>query len=256
MFRCGELVTPKDQYVNSGKVFQIVEVDFLRQKYKLKPCETLFALSPSSGWEDDELILIRTQESLENEYLRTIEGTPFDYVIKETVKDFHLGLKVDNWKSRIMDDEPSPDSPQEIKCDYKWVNAKYINKEVKDMFKILEIYKNKKEKEIEQKYDEQLKELEENDPVRVYLRQAEDTIKEMLNVEDVTLCINSPYVELTQETVDAKNKIIETIRNKKRELNNRIKEIEALLEIAPGYEEKIKILRDYEIIDKKKNIIL
>ena len=129
-------------------------------------------------------------------------------------------------------------------------------KEGKDMLKILEIYKDKKEKEIEQKYDAQLNELEENDPLKVYLKQAEETIKEMLNVEDVTLCINSPCVELTQETIDAKNKIIEVIRNEKRKINNKIKEIEALLQLSPDYQESLKILRDYEIIDKKKNILL
>ena len=37
---------------------------------------------------------------------------------------------------------------------------------------------------------------------------------------------------------------------------NKIQEIQALLELAPNYEEKMQILRDYDIIDKKKNIVL
>lgn len=252
MFQMGDLVTPRPAFINDGKVFQITGIDLMKREYELTPCETLFVTNDSQGWTADELDLIRTRESLRNEHLRTIKGTPFDYVIKETVKDFHSGLAVKNWKSRTQEDEPEPAT----NYSYKWVESMRKNMEVKDMSKILEIYKNKKVKEIEQKYDVQLKELEENDPVKVYLIQAEETIKEMLNVEDVTLCINSPYSEFTQETIDAKNKIIETIRNEKREIDNKIKEIEALLEIAPGYEEKIKILRDYGIIDKKKNVIL
>lgn len=256
MFKVGDLVTPKNQYVNSEKVFKIIEIDIIRRQYKIEACETLFCIGPSTGWEENELDLIRTIESLTKEHSTRIKGTSLNSVIQETVRDFHLGIKYKSWESRNVNDEPTPEFPQEIEYGYKWVESMRKNMEVKDMSKILEIYKDKKVKEIEQKYDEQLKELEENDPVKVYLKQAEETIKEMLNVEDITLCINSPYVGLTQETIDAKNKIIETIRNGKREIDDKIKEIEALLELAPGYEEKIKILRDYEIIDKKKNVIL
>lgn len=40
------------------------------------------------------------------------------------------------------------------------------------------------------------------------------------------------------------------------ELHQKIQDIRALLELAPDYQESLKILRDYEIIDKKKNILL
>lgn len=131
-----------------------------------------------------------------------------------------------------------------------------INKEENNMLKILEIYKEKKTKEIEQKYDEQLEDLEFNDPVTIYLHQAENTIKEMLKIEeDFSLAITS-HVEFTQETLEKMKEIKNTIYKEKEELNNVIREIEALLELAPNYEEKLQILRDYGIIDKKKNIIL
>lgn len=130
------------------------------------------------------------------------------------------------------------------------------NKEEKDMLKILEIYGNKQIKKIEQKYDKQLKDIEKNDPISVYLKQTEEAIKEMLNSDNVSLVLNSDTMEFTQETVDKKREIIDTIRTEKAKIKAQIEEITALLELAPNYEEKLQILRDYGIIDKKKNIVL
>lgn len=130
-----------------------------------------------------------------------------------------------------------------------------INKEENNMLKILEIYKEKKTEEIEQKYDKQLEDLEFNDPVTVYLHQAENTIKEILKTEeDVSLVIASNLIEFTQETLEKRKVIIDIMHKEKEELNNVIKEIEALLEFAPNYEESTKILLAYDIIDKKGKI--
>lgn len=129
-------------------------------------------------------------------------------------------------------------------------------KEENNMLKILENYQIKKETEIENKYDKQLEDLENNDPVTLLLKETEKAIKEMLNSENVRLIINSDVFEFTKETVDKKNKIINTIREEKQKLRTKISEIKSLLELAPNYEEKLQILRDYDIMDKKKNIIL
>lgn len=129
-------------------------------------------------------------------------------------------------------------------------------KEEKDMLKILEIYKEKKTREIEHKYDEQLLELECNDPVNTLVKETEEKLKEMLNSDNVLLVLNSDTIEFTQETIEKRKKIIDIIHQEKKELNDVIKEIESLLELAPNYEEKLQILRDYDIMDKKKNIIL
>ena len=119
--------------------------------------------------------------------------------------------------------------------------------------------KNKEEnktKAIEFKYDKQLEELEASDPISVYLKQTEEAIKEMLNSENVKLVLHTDTLKFTQETLDKREEIIDTIREEKTKLKTQIEEIQALLELAPNYEEKLQILRDYGIIDKRKNIIL
>lgn len=128
------------------------------------------------------------------------------------------------------------------------------NKEENNMFKILEIYKEKKTKEIEQKYDEQLLELECNDPINAVIEEAEEKLREMLETDKVMISVNSDTVNFTPETIEKRKVIIDIIDKEKEELNNVIREIEALLEFAPNYEESTKILLAYDIIDKKGKI--
>lgn len=138
--------------------------------------------------------------------------------------------------------------------DYKSKKYETENKEENNMFKILEIYKEKKTREIEQKYDEQLLELECNDPINAVIEEAEEKLKEMLETDKVILSVNSDTVNLTPETIEKRKAIIDIIHKEKEELNNVIREIEALLEFAPNYEESTKILLAYDIIDKKGKI--
>lgn len=128
------------------------------------------------------------------------------------------------------------------------------NKEENNMLKILEIYKEKKTKEIEQKYDEQSLELECNDPINAVIEEAEEKLREILETDKVIISVNSDTVNLTPETIEKREVIIDIIHKEKEELNNVIREIEALLEFAPNYEESTKILLAYDIIDKKGKI--
>ena len=134
------------------------------------------------------------------------------------------------------------------------ISIENINMEENNMLKILEIYKEKKTREIEQKYDAQLEDLEFNDPAQILINETEEKLKEMLETDKVMISVNSDTVNLTPETIEKRKAIIDIIHKEKEELNNVIKEIEALLEFAPNYEESTKILLAYDIIDKKGKI--
>ena len=134
------------------------------------------------------------------------------------------------------------------------ISIENINMEGNNMLKILEIYKEKKTREIEQKYDAQLEDLEFNDPAQILINETEEKLKEMLETDKVMISVNSDTVNLTPETIEKRKVIIDIIHKEKEELNNVIKEIEALLEFAPNYEESTKILLAYDIIDKKGKI--
>ena len=134
------------------------------------------------------------------------------------------------------------------------ISIENINMEGNNMLKILEIYKEKKTREIEHKYDAQLEDLEFNDPAQILINETEEKLKEMLETDKVMISVNSDTVNLTPETIEKRKAIIDIIHKEKEELNNVIKEIEALLEFAPNYEESTKILLAYDIIDKKGKI--
>ena len=149
--------------------------------------------------------------------------------------------------------------PDGYKLDGKYLDEEKTNFKEENIMKILDIYEEKQTKLIEKKYDKQIEELEEDDRLRVYFKQVEETVREMLELTEDEICtvsLNTPVISLTKETIAKREEIVKLIREEKAELKNKIKEIQALLELAPNYEEKIQILRDYGIIDKKKNIIL
>lgn len=169
--------------------------------------------------------------------------------------------------SQMQDEKgPSVECPREI----NFIGIDFAKNEIptyedynfnkkENTMKILELYKEKQTKLIEHKYDKQIEELENNDKLRVYFEQVKETVKEILELKENEMCefnLYTPMVSLTKETIQKKEEIIKLICEEKAELNNKIEEIQALLELAPNYEEKIRILRDYGIIDKKKNIIL
>ena len=168
-------------------------------------------------------------------------------IIKRECKDSSYYQIYYNFMDRSIYVEPYYEN-------YKSKKYETENKEENNMLKILEIYKEKKTKEIEQKYDEQLLELECNDPINAVIEEAEEKLREMLETDKVMISVNSDTVNLTPETIEKRKAIIDIIHKEKEELNNVIREIEALLEFAPNYEESTKILLAYDIIDKKGKI--
>lgn len=128
-----------------------------------------------------------------------------------------------------------------------------------DMDKIFEIYKDKKSNEINKKYDKLFEELEKNDEINIILKEMEQQIRTVFEnegTENPNFSIVVTGKNITNITKEKKEKLYSELLKEKKQIEQKIKEIKALLELAPNYENKIQILRDYEIIDKKKNIIL
>ena len=135
------------------------------------------------------------------------------------------------------------------------VKENQIIKEEYEMYKILDIYETREKRKINDFYDERIKNLIEDDEIQKIIKEMENQIRTVAGEKAEGYCFAYPglYEERTTKAI----KELEQERDKKvKELRNKIIDIKALAELAPNYEEKLKILRDYEIIDKKKNIIL
>lgn len=227
-------------------------------------------------WSEFKKTTVDIKNLDKNELYFTVKkdsATLDDFIITDNLISMH---KIHTLSGVLRKIGPTPDFPLEIKfpdsveyfreqliglneLPYTELlrGEELINKEEEEnMLKLLEIYKDKKTKEIEEKYDKEIKELEEKDEAQIFITQAEETLKSILNTETLKIDVNSDVIIFTDETWKKRGEIIDTIIKEKNKLNTKIKEISALLELAPNYEEKIKILRDYEIVDKKKNMIL
>lgn len=252
----GIKVTTHEEYTNLLKYFEITDVSWMSNSK---------ATVHDYYNEKYNNILVLQWLPLTNRYAITHGGEAmcnyFYCDFPEIQKYLDNNIKGDLYPRIIMHKtgldirEPSDDI---------WVSAPTICKsEIKekenDEMRILDLYKEKQVKLIEQKYDKQIEELEKNDELQVYLEQVTDTVKEILNLkkeDDLRIGVATPYIQFTQATIDRKEEIVKLIKEEKLALKEKITEIEALLELAPNYEEKMQILRDYGIIDKKKNIVL
>lgn len=250
MFKIGDLVTPKPAYINDGKVFEIVGIDYMKNTntYELRPWEALPDEGICEGWTEDSLYLVRTIESIETEIGKRLVRT-ISEIIEETVKNFHSNKIGWDWKERDLTRKVVLNSSESI-----WFNTKNIDKEEQKMLKILELYENKQSQLIRNDYYSKMEEIQKNDVVSVI-------IEEMKKQLEAVIPEKMEKIEIAQDLYsDETDKLLEDLEKEKNkkldELHQKIQYIKALLELAPGYEEKIKILRDYEIIDKKKNIIL
>lgn len=219
--------------------------------------------------------LIRTDESFKSELFSNCFYGAIEEIIKDTIKRIIKGNieqdELEKWKSR----ENIEFSMATIDYDdYNKIelaangNIKNIVKKNKEdnMLKILEMYKEKKQGEIVDVYDKKIAEVVEQDEIQQILKEAYNKINIYIEEKGTNPEINSLKKEeldnikrilLYSFDTDKKIHYLECDRNEKMNIvSQNVKEIQALLELAPNYEEKINILRDYEIIDKKKNVIL
>lgn len=243
-------------------------------------------------WKENELELIRTIESLKsaskNCFLEDVmEQTAIQYKNEEKwceeylSRDFGPKIGPVGGLTRVSKDPkdcfkelkicPSPLSNDAIVSaienlypriepvhpffDHWEVQENQIIKEENEMYKILDIYETRQRAKINDTYNERIKSIIEDDEIQKIIKEMENQVRTVAGERAEGYCFAYPglYEERTAKAI----KELEQERDQKvKELRNKIIDIKALAELAPNYEEKLKILRDYEIIDKKKNIIL
>lgn len=128
--------------------------------------------------------------------------------------------------------------------------------EGKNNMKILEIYKERKEKILYKNYKEKIKEIESFDSIQSLLNDTQDQLNALLGRKDddkVTISvINLKGDKLHDEITQVKVQEVGLNYDKQKfELNSLIEEVQALLEMTSDYDEQIKILKKYDIINKE-----
>lgn len=283
-FEVGDIVTIKNNNFTTYTFFFISEKDLIRRSYILYPIEKI--IGPDTNYRCEvadainRLNLVRTAESVNYEdittnktvreiLLETMEMAEkytrlpplykernfvctYNSQLEEMSKQAELANSFTKLNLSAKETEKSfkklKESLNSMKEDFNKI------KEEQKMYKILELYENKQKQLIRNDYYSKMKEIKENDVVSIIIeemkKQLESVIPEKMEKTDINFDVYS----------DETDKLLEDLEKEKDkkldELYQKLEEIKALLQLSPDYQESLKILRDYEIIDKKKNILL
>lgn len=134
-----------------------------------------------------------------------------------------------------------------------------------EMNKILNIYKERKERKITKEFDELVeKEYNEVEFIQVYnnlVKAFEDALKELY--EDETnknekymrntgiSCNMYKYSLIGNTRSEIFNSHKDEMNEKLKEVENLVNEVQAMLDLTSDYDKQIEILKNYNIIDKK-----
>lgn len=150
-----------------------------------------------------------------------------------------------------------PDIFKKISCEPNTYMS--IREEEKNM-EILKIYRNKYFEKLNNEYGEKIKKIKSEDPIQMVLNDTLNHIKEILEIEEDYSQEKIYFIEdklkinnYTSDTERLLNEIGKEKNEKIKELNNLLEEITAMLSMTNDYQEQIKILKNYGIIDKKTN---
>ena len=113
------------------------------------------------------------------------------------------------------------------------------------LMKILDIYKENREKEHRNAHDTAVETISNNDEI---LKEINKINKKLIKAELPLIITSGRITKETQELLDNNNKLFEEAMVK---LEKYIAEVKAQLELCETYEQKIQVLINYDIIDKE-----
>lgn len=217
MFKIGDIVRPKAGMIGDRYLFKIHKIlhslDNNDVKYKLQRIEQ--ELDPIYGKIKEQLKIIYTVESVRwsNEELR--------YAFCHSTEFKKTKIKIDK-----------------------------INKEENEM-QILDLYEERKVKALEKEILEAKSKVKEQDEIQSIILEMTNQVNTILeNQGRKTIYEFEPNL-ITLET-EAKLDELEKEHHKQiEELRSTLREIRALFELTDDYNERIKILKNYDILDKK-----
>lgn len=222
MIHVGDIVRPKKEYVANEYLFKIkskfyTSVPLCKWQYKI---ERLTAELPMQSNIAEELNLIQKAENL-----------CWDEDELEPISSFLRGYEFEE----VYVEEP--------------IYPEEINKE--ENMKILELYKERKEDAILEDYEKKEEAVLAEDEMQKIINEMTDQVNALLESENRT---DFFYVESEGFTLTETNEKLDKLNEEKEDeilqLNKTIEEIEALFDLTEDYEERMKILKKYGIINK------
>ena len=204
----GDLVTPSIEYIGSGHIFEVINVDnekkhcqlsLFKENEKYGKCAISFENLSILHWNFLELELIRTIESMNKEWYEKInknlnqikEETAEMFINEKRLPDAYMSRSVDNvaCKSTLTVSDMYPNLTitrvEGIKAETTNKNEGELN-----MFKILEMYKDNERRKIKEQCNERKKSIIEDDQVQLIVKEMENQIKAIVGEKSEAYCFD------------------------------------------------------------------
>lgn len=234
MFKIGDIVRPKKGFMGHNYCFKIIEVEmnpFDDDLYKLQGIKQ--DLDPLLGSTSYQVSIIDKVEELwwGEKHIELTSNTKLRYDITD--------INVPDYTSIVLDE-----------MEKNLLKLKNKVKEEKEM-NILEIYKERKIKILEKEFSEAKKAAIEEDEIQKIIIEMTNQVNTILENEGSDTRYES-HPNLYASKTEAKlNELNDKYHEQIEELRSTLEEIRALFELTDDYNERIKILKNYDILDKK-----
>lgn len=233
MFKIGDIVRPKKGFMGHNYCFKIIEVEmnpFDDNTYKLQGIKQ--DLDPLLGSTSYQVSIIDKVEELwwGEKHIELTSTVKLRYDVPN--------IKMPNYEGIVL---------EKLGKEILKLNNKV--KEEKEM-NILEIYKERKIKTLEKELSEAKKAVIEEDEIQSIIIEMTNQINTILENQDSDTRYESHpnlYTSETEKKLDELNqKYYEEIET----LRSTLEEIRALFELTDDYNERMKILKKYGILNK------
>lgn len=234
MFKIGDIVRPKIGFIGHEYCFKIIEVEmnpFDEDSYKLQGIKQDF--DPIYGSTSFQVNIIDKVEQLwwkEN----TIELTS-----NVKLRYDAPNINVSDYKSIVLDEK-----------ERNLLKLKNKVKEENEM-QILDLYEKRKTKLIIDEYSKAEKEVKKEDEIQSIILEMTDQVNTILKNQNKKITYEFEPNLITLETEIKIDKLKDKRHEELEELRSTLDEIRALFELTDDYNERIKILKNYDILDKK-----
>ena len=234
MFKIGDIVRPKIGFIGHEYCFKIIEVEmnpFDDNTYKLQGIKQ--DLDPLLGSTSYQVSIIDKVEELwwGEKHIELTSTVKLRYDVPNIKMSDYKGIVLEKMEKEILK-----------------LNDKV--KEEKEM-DILEIYKERKIKTLEKEFSEAKKVAIEEDEIQKIIIEMTNQVNTILENEDSDTRYESHPNLYTSKTEAKLNELNDKYHEQIEELRSTLDEIRALFELTDDYNERIKILKNYDILDKK-----
>jgi len=234
MFKIGDIVRPKKGFMGHNYCFKIIEVEmnpFDDNTYKLQGIKQ--DLDPLLGSTSYQVSIIDKVEELwwGEKHIELTSDVKLRYDITD--------INIPDYTSIVLDE-----------MERNLLKLKNKVKEEEEM-DILEIYKERKIKTLEKEFSEAKKAAIEEDEIQKIIIEMTNQVNTILENEDSDTRYESHPNLYTSKTEAKLNELNDKYHEQIEELRSTLDEIRALFELTDDYNERIKILKNYDILDKK-----